>query len=250
MPKLMVDFITSLDGYGAAEGWPGFWGMEGPEYLGRLAEEEEHTIPMGATTYRLMAGNGRDGRRVRKPAEVAAFDELNATPKVVFSSTLGAPLSWANTELVAGDAAEAVRAMKRDGTRPMHTVGSVSPCRSLLEAGLVGRFRVGVWPVINGATGQDRVYDAYPDVALDLVEPYVRRPHPDAGVRSHRARRTARRRRVRPSVVASRRTAARTGRRYSGAWRTARIRRDCRPPGCANWSTLPWTTPSKVCRWA
>lgn len=67
MPKLMVDFITSLDGYGAAEGWPGFWGMEGPEYLGRLAEEEEHTIPMGATTYRLMAGNGRDGRRVRKP---------------------------------------------------------------------------------------------------------------------------------------------------------------------------------------
>ena len=29
MPDLMVDFITSLDGYAAAEGWPGFWGMEG-----------------------------------------------------------------------------------------------------------------------------------------------------------------------------------------------------------------------------
>jgi hypothetical protein len=24
MPELMVDFITSLDGYGAAEGWPGW----------------------------------------------------------------------------------------------------------------------------------------------------------------------------------------------------------------------------------
>ena len=33
MSRLMVDFIISLDGYGAAEGWPGFWGMEGPEYL-------------------------------------------------------------------------------------------------------------------------------------------------------------------------------------------------------------------------
>ena len=31
--ELLVDFIISLDGYGAAEGWPGFWGLEGPEYL-------------------------------------------------------------------------------------------------------------------------------------------------------------------------------------------------------------------------
>ena len=23
MPELMIDFITSLDGYGAVEGWPG-----------------------------------------------------------------------------------------------------------------------------------------------------------------------------------------------------------------------------------
>ncbi|HEY6741733.1 MAG TPA: deaminase, partial [Lapillicoccus sp.] len=28
MQTLMVDFIISLDGYGAAEGWPGFWGLE------------------------------------------------------------------------------------------------------------------------------------------------------------------------------------------------------------------------------
>ena len=33
MQELLVDFITSLDGYGAAEGWPGWWGLEGPEYL-------------------------------------------------------------------------------------------------------------------------------------------------------------------------------------------------------------------------
>ena len=58
MSSLMVDFIISLDGYGAAEGWPGYWGMEGPEYLAWIEEdaEHEHTALMGATTYRLMSG--------------------------------------------------------------------------------------------------------------------------------------------------------------------------------------------------
>ncbi len=50
MGTLMVDFITSLDGYGAAEGWPGWWGMESPEYLSWLGEQPEHTALMGATT--------------------------------------------------------------------------------------------------------------------------------------------------------------------------------------------------------
>lgn len=42
MSTLMVDFIISLDGYAAAEGWPGNWGMEGPEYLAWIKEGAEH----------------------------------------------------------------------------------------------------------------------------------------------------------------------------------------------------------------
>ena len=30
MPELLIDFITSLDGYASAEGWPGFWVSRGP----------------------------------------------------------------------------------------------------------------------------------------------------------------------------------------------------------------------------
>src|SRR5436309_15619037 len=58
MQELLVDFITSLDGYGAAEGWPGWWGLEGPEYLAWLGQqpERDYTILMGANTYRLMSG--------------------------------------------------------------------------------------------------------------------------------------------------------------------------------------------------
>ena len=95
--------------------------------------------------------------------------ELARVPKVVFSSTLETPLSWPNTRLVSGDAVEAVAKMKQDGSSPMRTLGSLSLCRSLLEAGLVDRFRVVVFPVITGSTGRDRIYDGYPDVALDMV---------------------------------------------------------------------------------
>jgi dihydrofolate reductase len=166
MSSLMVDFIISLDGYGGADGWPGYWGMEGPEYLAWMKgdAEQEHTALMGATTYRLMSGFAAE-----MPDE-PGLAAVTAMPKVVFSSSLQEPLSWANTRLVDGDAAEAVRDMKHGDSRPLRTLGSVSLCRSLLEAGLVDRFRVVVFPVITGATGNDRIFDGYPDVSLDLVE--------------------------------------------------------------------------------
>jgi dihydrofolate reductase len=163
MGTLMVDYITSLDGYGAAEGWPGWWGMESPEYLGWLGEQPDRTVLMGATTYRLMAGFAASGEE--------GFDQmLTRLPKVVFSSSLSEPLAWANTQLVTGDAVAAVRAMKEDTAIEMSTLGSVSLCRSLITAELVDRFRVVLFPVITGATGQERIYDGYPDIKLDLVE--------------------------------------------------------------------------------
>jgi dihydrofolate reductase len=165
MTSLMVEFIVSLDGYGGAEGWPGYWGMEGPEYLAWVKEDggAEHTALMGATTYRLMSGYAAE-----MPGE-PSLAALTARPKVVFSSTLEAPLAWANAEVVDGDPVDAVRAMKRRDPRPLRTVGSLRLCRSLLSAGVVDRLRVVVFPVITGATGTGRIFDGYPDVALDLV---------------------------------------------------------------------------------
>jgi dihydrofolate reductase len=162
MPTLMIDYIVSLDGYAAADGWPGLWGMGGPDYFAWLGEQEEHAVLMGATTYRLMSGMAQE-----QPED---FAEMEAMSKIVFSSTLTAPLSWPHSELVATDPIEAVRAMKHDGPLPLRTLGSVTLARSLLTAGLVDRFRLVVFPVINGATGRERVFDGYPDVRLDLVE--------------------------------------------------------------------------------
>lgn len=170
MGELVVDLITSLDGYASAEGWPGWWGLEGPEYLGWLEAQPErgYTMLMGANTYRVMSGFAGTGEDLG-PDEAASVDELGRTPKVVCSSTLEAPLAWDHTEVVSGDALSAVRDLK-EGGRDLRMVGSPSLCRSLLRAGLVDRFRVGVFPVITGATGSERIYDGYPDVALDLRE--------------------------------------------------------------------------------
>jgi dihydrofolate reductase len=163
MPELMIDFITSLDGYGAAEGWPGWWGLEGPEYLAWLGEqpEKDYTLLMGANTYRLMSGLASDGE--------PGTDVLAGLSKIVFSSTLTEPLPWPNTRLISEDPVEAVRGLKDTGTESMRTIGSLTLCRSLLRAGLVDRFRVVVFPVITGSTGRDRIYDGYPDVSLELV---------------------------------------------------------------------------------
>ncbi len=84
MPELVVDFITSLDGYAAAEGWPGWWGLEGPEYLAWLDDhpERDHTVLMGANTYRVMS------EIAAANADAPIFVAMAEMPKVVFSSTL------------------------------------------------------------------------------------------------------------------------------------------------------------------
>lgn len=175
MPELVVDFITSLDGYASAEGWPGWWGLEGPDYLAWLDQEsaKNYTFLLGANTYRLMYGMSAQAaadRSAFSEEEGASLTGLSAVPKIVFSSSLQSPLGWPNTTLVAGDAVDAVRELKRRGTGPLSTLGSISLARSLLVAGLVDRFRLVVFPVITGATGRERIYDGYPDVRLEIVQ--------------------------------------------------------------------------------
>src|SRR3989475_12379665 len=125
MQELLVDFITSLDGYGAAEGWPGWWGLEGPQYLAWLGQqpERDYTILMGANTYRLMSGFATESKASASDEpmsdEGAAIAELATASKVVFSSTLKPPVSWPNTRLIGADAVEAGSLMNQGGNSPL-----------------------------------------------------------------------------------------------------------------------------------
>jgi dihydrofolate reductase len=116
------------------------------------------------------AGEAPAGQDAIEGDESESVDQLTRAQKVVFSSSLADPLAWANSTLVRDDAVEAVRALKADGDGLLSTIGSLSLSRSLLRAGLVDRFRVVMYPVITGATGSERIYDRYPDLALELLD--------------------------------------------------------------------------------
>ncbi|QGF24124.1 dihydrofolate reductase family protein [Raineyella fluvialis] len=172
--ELLVDFIITVDGYASGEGWPGWWGLEGPEYLAWLdaQPEKDYTVLMGANTYRMYSSFAAAAQASAGEVdgdETSALAGVTMHPTVVFSSTLPA-VEWPHAELVSDDAVDAVRRMKRERRTSMRTNGSLSLCRSLLAAGLVDRFRIVVFPLITGKTGRERIYDNYPDLALELVQ--------------------------------------------------------------------------------
>jgi dihydrofolate reductase len=164
MSTLTIDLISSLDGFAAAENWPGYWGKEGPEYLAWLEEKlaEDHVIVMGANTYRIMS-------EIVGEQDDPTFERMAEIRKVVFSTTLEPPLTWANTELVAEDAVTALRRMKKEGSAPIRTMGSISLNKALLREGLVDILQLVVFPVVTGESGRDPIFTEWPDLDLDLV---------------------------------------------------------------------------------
>ncbi|WP_193103241.1 dihydrofolate reductase family protein [Brachybacterium sp. FME24] len=168
--ELLVDFILSLDGCAAGEGWPGWWGLESPEYLAWLGEQPDSVTLMGATTYRLMSQMARQAEENDvSEEERASFAQMAEVPKIVFSSTLEEPLTWPNSTLISTDAIETVRELKRTATAPLTTTGSIRLSHSLMKAGLVDRFRIILFPVVTGRTGLERIWEQFEDFALDLV---------------------------------------------------------------------------------
>jgi dihydrofolate reductase len=76
---------------------------------------------------------------------------MNEIPKVVFSNSLTSA-DWGETEIAAGDLAEAVTRLKQersDGYLLAH--GGVRFARSLVETGLIDEYRLVMHPVVLGA---------------------------------------------------------------------------------------------------
>ena len=153
MSELTADLFVSLDGLASAVDVGPYFGYGGPELDTWIHSEldKPQLIVFGRVTYEALAaissnGSDRGSRR------------LTESPKVVVSSTLSEPLEWANTRLVAGDAVEALPALKRDSEVPLRTMGSLSMVRNLAGAGLVDRLRLMVFPVTCGSAGRERIF--------------------------------------------------------------------------------------------
>ena len=123
----------------------------------------------GRRTYELFAGSwgsirpdvpGTSHRRA-----------LNEAPKYVASTTLTAP-RWADTTVLRGDLAAAIRELKAKPGGELQVHGSGALTRWLLENDLVDEMTLIVVPVILGQ-GARLFPETGPDLALDLVESRV-----------------------------------------------------------------------------
>ncbi|MFI6357434.1 dihydrofolate reductase family protein [Streptomyces sp. NPDC050743] len=149
MSVVVIEFI-SLDGIvsdpdGSAGTPYGGWAFRhGPEAvagdkfrLGRVLDEG--VLLLGRTTWELFARlwPGRDDPFAAR---------MNAVPKLVVSR--GAPdvSAWANSRLLEGDLAHAVRAERRD----VVVTGSLGVVAALREEDLVDEYRLLTFPVVLG----------------------------------------------------------------------------------------------------
>jgi dihydrofolate reductase len=168
MAQLMADLFITLDGYAYGEGAPAYFGYPGPE-LERWIDEhlaEPQILLMGRVTYEAMSAIVRN-----QPVEGA--DRMNELPKVVFSKTLREPLAWNNSRLVTGDLVEELGRLKSESNALLRTIGSLSVVKALLEARMVDRLRLTVFPLILGSTGREPVFAGLPDIYLELVDTEV-----------------------------------------------------------------------------
>jgi dihydrofolate reductase len=119
----------------------------------------------GRRTYEIFAGSWGTWP---DPGDSPIWTALNTRPKYVASSTLTEP-RWANTTVLSGDVASAVRELKArpDGELQVH--GSGRLVHWLFDNQLVDEITLLTVPVVVGQ-GTRLFPDTGPDIALDLVD--------------------------------------------------------------------------------
>jgi dihydrofolate reductase len=94
---------------------------------------------------------------------------LDNARKYVASTTLREPLPWSNSTLLDGDAAEAVRALRRQPGDDIGVLGSGELVRSLMRHDLVDEYLLMIHPLILG-TGRRLFPDGGPPTRLRLAD--------------------------------------------------------------------------------
>jgi dihydrofolate reductase len=101
------------------------------------------------------------------PRDSPIWTALHTQPKYVASTTLTDP-RWANTTVLSGDVAAAIRELKAEAGGELQVHGSGALFRWLLENDLVDEINLFTFPVVVGQ-GMRLFPDAGPDIALELV---------------------------------------------------------------------------------
>jgi dihydrofolate reductase len=158
-----IDVFVSVDGWAGSDGLPGYFGYLGPdleEWI-RVESQGPRTLLMGRKTYELLA-------ELPVEARDDGWQRMADTDKVVFSTTM-TEAAWSNTRVCAGDLVEEVRALKAAGDVPLHTVGSLSVARQLMNAGLADRLRLMTFPLVAGDAGREAFFADVASADLELA---------------------------------------------------------------------------------
>jgi dihydrofolate reductase len=177
MRKLITSTFLTLDGVMQAPGGPeedvsggfehGGWSVPYfDEQVGQFMSEVMMSHPialvLGRKTYEIMAGFWPTAPEEEDPAV------MNDSTKYVASR--GKPtLSWQNSVLIEGDAAEGVAALKQEDGPELQVHGSSNLIQTLLRHNLVDRFYLLVMPVVLG-TGKRLFADGTIPSGLKLVD--------------------------------------------------------------------------------
>lgn len=94
---------------------------------------------------------------------------LNARTKYVATRVGGAQPTWQNSQLLVGEAADTVAALKKESAEDLAVIGSAELVRSLFAAQLVDRLQLIIHPLVLG--GGTRLFpESGPQAALQLLE--------------------------------------------------------------------------------
>lgn len=168
------DVFSSLDGFASVSpdgDWGGYWGKQGPELLDHRLElyNADTRMVFGAQTFRDFVGMLAESDIYTDVLDPWVTTMRNC-PATVISQTLSEPLDWPNAVVAAGDAVDVVGEMKEESEVPIRSHGSLSMNRALMEAGLVDRLQVTIYPVITGRTGVQPIFARTQDFDLELLE--------------------------------------------------------------------------------
>jgi dihydrofolate reductase len=146
-------------------GWaPPLVDIETGEYLDQVYGSASAFV-FGRRTYEIFAGSwGAIVDMAKMPIGIA----LNSRPKYVASTNLADP-QWADTTVLTGDVAAAVRDLKARRDGELLVPGSGVLVRWLLANDLVDQVDLLIYPVVLGQ-GTRLFPESGPDAALSLIE--------------------------------------------------------------------------------
>jgi dihydrofolate reductase len=166
MRKLFSGLFVSLDGVAEA---PGQWQFEFDEEMGAALTttlETADTVLLGRVTYTEWAGYWPT---VTSGEDVGFANWINNSPKYVVSTTLDNADDWANSRLVKGDLATAIKQLKAGEGKDIAVAGSPGLVRSLLEQDLLDELILLIHPVIAGGGRKKLFADDASLKKLELV---------------------------------------------------------------------------------